>query len=374
MSEYQYYEFKAIDHALNESQKAALHQLSSRAEVSSHHATFVYHYGDFHGNVEQLMQTSFDAMVYLSNWGDRRLMFRLPCHLIDTSEWREFFISEAIEKTLCSDKKNFILDFNFQDEESGNWTEGEGWLDDLCSLRNDIITGDFRVLYLAWLKASQLLNDRENTEDELLEPSIPAGLKELNPALKQFIRYVELDEQLVNAAAQNSPTLSSKTRDAKSLIARLSAQEQQQFLIKLSNNEANLSAALNRRLDELDQSASVTTNTKTAARSLQKLTETAKNLTIKAAQKQQKKAKKDRENALTLLLDQQSMMWRAVDDFIEQKHASAYNKALKHLITLRELAEFENKGDEFNQRLLKLKETYSKRRALLEKLNRIDFL
>ena len=107
---------------------------------------------------------------------------------------------------------------------------------------------------------------------------------------------------------------------------------------------------------------------------MQELTKTAKNLTIKAKQEQQEQAKKDHENQLKLLLGQQEMMWQEADDFIGQKNASAYDKALKHLITLRDLAKFENKGDKFNQRLLKLKETYSRRRALLERFNRIDLL
>jgi len=63
ISKYQYYEFKTIDKALTEKQKEKLELLSSRAEVSSHHAKFVYHYGDFRGNVEKLMRTDFDAMV-----------------------------------------------------------------------------------------------------------------------------------------------------------------------------------------------------------------------------------------------------------------------------------------------------------------------
>jgi len=211
MSEYQYYEFKAIDKALDENQRTKLHELSSRAEVSSHHARFIYNYGDFRGSVTQLMQTSFDAMVYLANWGNRRLMFRLPSHLIDTSEWRDFFISEAIEKTPCADRKNFILDFNFYDENNSSWTEGEGWLGDLQSLRSDIIAGDFRILYLAWLKACLLLTEMEDIEDDIFEPPIPAGLNELNSALKQFIRYIELDPQLVSAAATNSAKLTVKT-------------------------------------------------------------------------------------------------------------------------------------------------------------------
>ena len=69
------------------------------------------------------------------------------------------------------------------------------------------------------------------------------------------------------------------------------------------------------------------------------------------------------------------MIWQAVDDFIERKkNASVYDQALKHLFILRDLANFEQKGDEFNRRLLNLKETCSRRRALLERFNRIDLV
>jgi len=52
MSEYQYYEFRSIDNPLTKNQKKEIHSLSSRAEVSSRKASFVYHYGDFCGDEE----------------------------------------------------------------------------------------------------------------------------------------------------------------------------------------------------------------------------------------------------------------------------------------------------------------------------------
>ena len=51
-SEYQYYEFRAIDRPLTETQKSKISALSSRARVTSHTASFVYNYGDFKGNPE----------------------------------------------------------------------------------------------------------------------------------------------------------------------------------------------------------------------------------------------------------------------------------------------------------------------------------
>ncbi|WGZ95989.1 MAG: hypothetical protein QJT81_08415 [Candidatus Thiothrix putei] len=73
MSEYQYYDFRAIDQSLTAAQKASVASLSSRAQVSSQRAEFVYHYGDFRGNVTQLMRGTFDVMLYIANWGNASL-------------------------------------------------------------------------------------------------------------------------------------------------------------------------------------------------------------------------------------------------------------------------------------------------------------
>ena len=94
MSEYQYYEFRAIDHPLTDDQKEKISVLSSRANVTSHSATFVYNYSDFRGNTEQLMSDYFDVMLYMANWGSRHLMFRIPCLLIDTKQMKPYCISE----------------------------------------------------------------------------------------------------------------------------------------------------------------------------------------------------------------------------------------------------------------------------------------
>ena len=78
MSEYQYYEFLALDRPLEQSEMAALRALSTRADITSTRFTNVYNYGDFKGSPEKLMEKYFDAHVYVTNWGTHTLMLRLP--------------------------------------------------------------------------------------------------------------------------------------------------------------------------------------------------------------------------------------------------------------------------------------------------------
>ena len=72
MSEYQYYEFRAVDRPLTEREMEELRALSTRAAISATSFQNEYNYGDFRGDPLELMPKYFDAFVYVSNWGRAR--------------------------------------------------------------------------------------------------------------------------------------------------------------------------------------------------------------------------------------------------------------------------------------------------------------
>ena len=78
MSEYQYYEFRALDSRLTPEQQRRLRSLSSRAEISATRFRSEYSFGDFRGDPGRLLEEYFDAYLYAANWGTRELAFRLP--------------------------------------------------------------------------------------------------------------------------------------------------------------------------------------------------------------------------------------------------------------------------------------------------------
>ncbi len=65
MSEYQYYEFLAIDRPLSKEQMAELRALSTRATITSTRFHNVYNYGDFRGDPEKLMERYFEKYCRL---------------------------------------------------------------------------------------------------------------------------------------------------------------------------------------------------------------------------------------------------------------------------------------------------------------------
>jgi len=307
MSEYQYYEFRAIDKPLTEAQKAKVSALSSRAHVTSHSASFVYNYSDFRGDTEKLMTEYFDVMLYMANWGSRRLIFRIPGDLIDMKKVGTYCISEEIDHRKTKDKKHILLDFNFNDENQADWAEGEGWLDDLIECRSDLIQGDFRVLYLAWLKAAERALQIEEIDGETLEPPIPAGLGQLSPALKTFVNFLEIDAAMIAVAAQKSGKAQQQQLQLEAWIEKLPATEQHDFLVRLSRGEKNLSVLLNKRLQKLANEAKPQKKSvKTFSRTISALIEASEVWYQKQKVAEQRQAELERQRELEALAARKS--------------------------------------------------------------------
>jgi hypothetical protein len=114
MSEYQYYEFRAVDRPLSPTEQRELRAISTRAEITA--AGFVNHYewGDFKGNPDRLMARYFDLFLYLANWGSRRLSIRLPKRLLDTAALKRF-LGGSTSATIRTAGENLIVDV-FRDE------------------------------------------------------------------------------------------------------------------------------------------------------------------------------------------------------------------------------------------------------------------
>jgi hypothetical protein len=82
MSEYQYYEFQAIDRPLTDEEQKTLRRYSGRAMITATRFVNSYSYGDFRGDELDWMAKYFDAFLYMANWGTHRLMLRLPGSLM----------------------------------------------------------------------------------------------------------------------------------------------------------------------------------------------------------------------------------------------------------------------------------------------------
>ncbi len=253
MSEYQYYEFQAIDRPLTREEQEAVASLSSRVEPHPRRATFVYNYGDFRGNPEKVLAQYYDAMFYFANWGSRHLLFRFPAAAVDVAEMQRYSVatdddppSEAITVELLGDY--VVLGIRLDEEEGFGWVDGEGWLDRLVGLREALLQRDYRALYLAWLKAITL---EYNADRDALEPPVPPGLAVLTPPLQAFVELFDVDAGLLKDAAGRSPALKpAKLSKARLRLAlqTMPEEEKDAFLLRMLDDEPRLSLTLRQHL------------------------------------------------------------------------------------------------------------------------------
>ena len=76
MSEYQYYEFQAIDRPLSKKEMAELRSYSTRARITPTSFVNDYSWGNFKGDADVWMDKYFDVFLYIANWGTRILKLR----------------------------------------------------------------------------------------------------------------------------------------------------------------------------------------------------------------------------------------------------------------------------------------------------------
>ncbi len=371
MSEYQFYEFQAIDKPLSKEQQDNLRELSSRAKVNARSASFVYSYSDFSGDVKALMWECFDAMIYLANWGSRRLLLRFPVTSVDVKALEAYAVEYLIEISLNADK--LLLDINIEEVESDDWLEGEGVLASLLELREEIQRGDLRTLYLVWLKAYDEHYDDDYGElivsDATLEPPIPAGLNELSDAHRAFIEFFDIDENLVAAAAQASPSLSANTElppldQIENLLDGILASAKTRLLQAVQHGELTTIAL------DVGQALRVAlcdkTNVIQGQRTVKQLETLAEEVAKQRVEQERQQKQAEQIRKLEELAPKEPMVWRHVEELCERKTSSAYNQAVDLLCQLKALAQY--KGTSFDSRFAPLLERWQTRKALITRL------
>src|SRR5665213_3846213 len=163
MSEYQRYEFMTADQPLTRAQLDAVHALSSHIEASSTHAVIEYHWGDFKHNPIKVLLEFFDGFLYWANWGAPELALRfphgiLPRDLIDGWDFADFV-------AFTQNHDYDILDIHFGEMEAPD--EGGAYeLGSLIAIRDELMEGDLRALYVFWLASQRMVGGDEDEEND----------------------------------------------------------------------------------------------------------------------------------------------------------------------------------------------------------------
>ena len=361
MSEFQYYEWHTLDRPLTPAEQKAVNQLSSHIEVTPTNAVVTYEWGNFKHDPLAVLGNYFDAFLYFANWGTRQLAFRFPKELLDTLPLQPYLWEDRVD---CLPGNDLLLVISRDDEGSDTWFEHEPRLATLVPLRDHILAGDCRCLYLAWLMAVEI----SDAVYEEPEPPVPPGLDPPAAPLAEFAGFFEIEPYLVRAAAQGAVQQAATGPGAEELIARLPRAECDAFLLRLAQGEPHLSLSLNRRLREL--AGPVPQQDTAPRRTWGELCELANHLHQAEQRRQREAAEVARQHELQALAQREPQAWAEVDWWIEQKQASAYEKAVALLVQLRDLTVKEQRLPQFQSRLAAIKERNTRRVGLMNRLRR----
>ena len=376
MSEYQYYEFQAVDRPLTPAEIAELRALSTRATITPTRLQNVYHWGDFKGKPLDLMTRYFDAFLYVANWGTHRFMVRLPRRLLDSQLVQPYGFTEALTIHACGD--SVILEFISEDEEGMGWVddeEAEGWMPALLPLRADLASGDWRALYLGWLAGAAA-----DMIEEEMEPPVPPGLGHLSASLSDLARFLRIDDDLLAIAATASAVAPQApgTDDLQQWIGNLPIAEKDALLLRLATDPAHARAEILRRFREDNTpQLEARADRRTVAMLLSAAEKRAVERRLQEAARQaaervrrEQAAAVAREKYLDNLAGRDEELWQQVDTLVETKRIREYDQAVQMLVDLRDLAARHRSTAAFAARLAEYRERYAKRRGLLERLDR----
>ncbi|PWU51619.1 hypothetical protein DLJ47_21010 [Micromonospora sp. S4605] len=377
MSEYQYYEFTAVDRPLTGRERAELRSLSTRADITATSFVNTYEWGNFKGDPRTLMERHFDAHLYLANWGTRQLMLRLPKHVLDPATVAQYCHGDSASAWTAG--THVIIDLHDEDEDgTDEWDlDGHGLLASIIPVRAGLAAGDLRLLYLAWLRCVQ----SEETADDGPEPPVPAGLGTLDAALTAVAEFLRIDPDLIAAAAAGSPPAASGEPTAAQLrtwVVGLPAQDKDTILTDLiTGGDSHLRSRLLRRYrDEHPADASTPTSTRTSGQLLAIAAGLrAERQRRDAEQRERDRVRRERSAAAarqrlldTLAVDQPAA-WRRVDELIARKKPREYEIAVQLLVDLRDLGERDGDTASFRGRLAELRAVHARKPSLLERLN-----
>jgi hypothetical protein len=367
VSEYQYYEFQAVDRPLDRRAQEALRSISSRARITATSFTNHYEWGDFKGDPRELVERWFDLHLYLANWGTRRLMMRLPERLLNQADIDPFLREiDWAEAWISGD--HLIVDIHREEEPEDDWDDGSGHLAALAPLRADAISGDLRLFYLLWLTAVE----EELVPDGEAEP-LP-GIGPLTGALEAFAEFFGIDTDLVAAAAESGNGDAAMSEDElRGELGAISEREKTELLLRVIEDDAHVAAELRRRMRPKRQPSAPRRAAADLRRRAQEIGEERERAEARRREAERRQKVAEAEKACRARLDalkrRGAGVWGEIEEEIGRRNASGYDKAASLLSDLQALAAEDGNQSEFACRLASIRARHETKGKFIERLS-----
>jgi len=239
MSEHTYVGFRAVDGPLNDEQLAFAERQSSRAEITRWSFEVEYHYGDFGGDVDEMLRQGYDVFLHYANFGVREIKLRLPHGLPGSQQaCLPYIDGESIHWLNDKQGNGGILALcpcMGMDGVDPYW-DFDDCIGAATYLREQLMTGDLRPLYLCWACGAEHQQDYDWCG--LIEPPTPHGIDEMK--VEEILRFFDLDPWILKAAGEQTPSAPSRESKQQSVehwLGSLDAQQAKNILREMLTSD-----------------------------------------------------------------------------------------------------------------------------------------
>ena len=376
MSTFQYYEFLALDGPISDEGLRYAEGCSSRAEVSRYRWTNSYHWGDFHGSQARLLQY-YDAFFYFADWGSFRFCLAFPEGSLPLSAVESYLTEGGDEfgaALSCSDQSGrLVLCWDYQ-EDAVYWDDPvdiSGMLGRLAGIREQILRGDYRALFIGWLAGFYW--DEDYSDEELLPP-IPAGMNVLSGELKSLADQLQLNQDALQAAVDFSrDSRMPESLPISDVVDGLSAEEMKQLLIRVGEgDERRVKAELIKKtVPQVVADSSERILCRTFSEKMLQVEKQRKEAQEKQAEMKRLQEERLRREHLELIFDQAEALWKQLDSMLVKKTASVYDSVARQLEELRDAYLQADESNAFAEHLAVFRGRYGRRPALMRRLDQL---
>ena len=324
-----------------------------------------------------MLHKYFDGFLYWANWGSPQLAFRFPHGILPVDLIDGYDLDDFVTFTR-------YRDFDILDIEFGEMEAPDEWIDyelgSLIALRDELMEGDLRALYIVWLAGQQMIEgydegeddegeDDEEEDDEISVPPVPPAFGTLTAAQRALAELLRVPPELLVATARHSKAVVSSTGDDfTAWVKLLPPDRQNDYLVRLAYNEPGLSRLLVRELRELGQDKTRVTPPTGEHVTYSRLLAESKEIKAQLEREKREQEQLARQRHLRDIHDHQEDYWHQVDLAVTRSTGQGYDEAVRVLIELREAAEQFKETREFQERFHTWVRAHLRRPAFVKRL------
>jgi hypothetical protein len=255
----------------------------------------------------------------------------------------------------------------------------------LAPLRAELLDGDWRSLYLAWLLNVQF----DALDPDVYEPPVPPGLGALSAPCEALVDFLHTDRTLLALAAEQSPTRVAgavSESDWCAVLAELSATEKDGLLLRLlTHDDPATRRSLRKRLRDKRAGAAAeagagkqrrTSGSRTVgelATEWRRRVAIAQQRAAEAAARERARVAEEqaraRQEHLTQIAAREAAAWNKVESLIQSRSPKSYDQAVVLLTDLRDASALVKNTRAFGARLRELRAAHASKPSLIKRLD-----